>query len=229
MSEVGKFIVIEGIDGVGKGTQSDLLVSRILNSKRATEKYSFPRYGHPACADVEAYLNGDFGPSDEIDPYQASRYYAADRLAAAPEILANLENGRIVISDRYVDSNAGHQGGKITDAKEREIYLRWLYELEYDEHGIPKPDLVIILYADADIGQRLVGKKDRRKYLREGTHDGHEGDLGHMMRASDAFLYLAHREPERYALINCSPNGEMLSIEEIHEMVWEHAKGLLGD
>lgn len=227
MSEEGKFIVIEGIDGVGKGTQADLLVSRIADSGYVITKYAFPRYGHPACANVEAYLNGDFGPADSIDPYQASSYYAADRLAAAPEIRVSLERGDVVVSDRYVDSNAGHQGGKISNIAERDTYLKWLYDLEYKEHGIPKPDIVIILHANADIGQKLVGKKDRREYLREGTHDGHEGDIGHMRRASDAFLYLARKEPERYALINCSPEGELLSIEIIHEMIWAKIQPML--
>lgn len=223
----GKLIVVEGIDGVGKGTQSDLLVSRLTDERYAVEKYAFPRYGNPACADVEAYLNGEHGDPDKVDPYVAAGWFAEDRHAASEEMREVLSRGTTIICDRYVDSNAGHQGGKIQDVAEREKFLKWLYELEYEKNGVPRPDLVIILYAHADIGQRLVGQKDKRDYLTEGTHDGHEGNLEHLQRANDSFTWLARRDPNRYRLINCSPEGDMLSIETIHEMVWEKIQAAL--
>ena len=227
MNNRGVFIAVEGIDGVGKGTQAKRLKERLTQEGFSAELIAFPRYGHPAAKDVERYLNGELGDPDTIDAKTASLFYANDRLDAAEDIRNLLSEGVQVIADRYVDSNAGHQGGKIEDPTQREQYLAWLYQLEYEDNNIPKPDMVIILYAHADISQEHVGKKDRREYLKEGTHDGHEGNIEHLQRASDSYLWLAERDPKRYRLINCSPDGEMLSIEEIHELIWKEIAPLV--
>ncbi len=220
MSKKGLFVAVEGIDGIGKGTQATLLSARIENEGHTSRLIAFPRYGEPACADVEAYLRADFGDPDSIDPRVASKFYADDRLDAAAAIYELLASGTIVIADRYVDSNAGHQGGKILDHDERDAYLEWLYRLEYEKNGIPKPDLVIILYADADVGRRLLERRAQDILPPEGATGGHEKNLEHLRRARDAYLWLARREPGRYRMINCSPEGEMLSRDAIHELIY---------
>ena len=72
----GKLIVIEGTDGSGKGTQTDLLISRLKNEGFEVEKADFPRYGNKSAGMVEEYLNGKFGSADEVGPYRASIFYA---------------------------------------------------------------------------------------------------------------------------------------------------------
>ncbi len=154
------FIVIDGTDGAGKGTQTDILIERLTSMGKKAKRFDFPRYGKPSAALVEQYLRGEFGK--DITPKQASILFAIDRFAAKDELKKALDEG-IVISNRYVSSNMGHQAGKIQDEKEREAFLNWLDELEYDILGLPRPDISIFLDVPPELGQKLVDKKGERK------------------------------------------------------------------
>ena len=80
----GKFIVIEGTDGSGKGEQTIRLVKRIKDLGREVSPFDFPRYNEPSSWFINEYLNGRFGTLTEINPKTASLFYALDRYAAAP-------------------------------------------------------------------------------------------------------------------------------------------------
>jgi len=220
-SIVGKLIVIDGTDGSGKATQSKLLITRLNDLGYKTVYFDFPRHGQPSAALVDEYLNGEFGKLEGIIGAKiASGFYAFDRFSAAPLIREVLVNGGTAVCDRYVSANMGHQAGKIRDLTERNEYLAWLERLEFEKHGIPRPDLNILLNASTKINQELVGKKDQRIYL-EGnkTHDLHESDSRHLDNAAEAFLYCAQKY--NWSVIKCAPNGVMLSIEKIHQLVWK--------
>src|SRR4030042_2267814 len=137
----GKFIVFEGLDGSGKSTQSKLLVNHFKKERHKTIKIDFPQYGTRVAGLVEEYLNGKYGGSEEVGPYRAAIFYACDRYDASFKIKKWLKEGKIVIANRYVTANMGHQGGKIANPLERKNYFSWLYELEYEIFNIPKPDL----------------------------------------------------------------------------------------
>ncbi|MCX6765054.1 MAG: deoxynucleoside kinase, partial [Candidatus Nealsonbacteria bacterium] len=151
----GKFIVIEGIDGSGKATQANLLAEEFKRQGYVVEKIDFPQYGKKSAGSVEEYLNGKYGPSEEVGPYRASVFYACDRYDLGFTIKKWLSEGKIVISDRYVSSNVGHQGGKIKDEKEWEKFVDWLYNLEYGIFQIPKPDVVFLLKTSADYSIKM--------------------------------------------------------------------------
>ncbi len=110
---LGKFIVIEGLDGSGKSTQSKLLTQYLRKEGYKVEKIDFPQHGEKSAGLVDEYLNGKYGSSEEVGPYRASVFYACDRYDASFKIRKWLKEGKIVVSDRYVASNVGHQGGKI--------------------------------------------------------------------------------------------------------------------
>ena len=80
---MGKLIVIEGLDGSGKGTQAALLVKNLEAQGLAVRKVSFPDYASDSSALVKMYLSGQFGsdPSD-VNAYAASTFYAVDRFAS---------------------------------------------------------------------------------------------------------------------------------------------------
>jgi len=217
----GKLIVIEGTDGSGKRTQAALLVQRLIRERVEVALISFPQYGKKSAGLVEEYLNGAYGPPDEVNPYAASLFYAVDRFDAARKIRTLLEAGTAVILDRYVDSNAGHQGGKIANDAEREKFLDWLYNTEYGILGAPRPDIVLLLHVPAEIGQRLVAAKQQRLYIESGkSHDSHENNLGHLQRAEAAYLWLAKRHPETHVVIECVENGSLLEPKDIHARVY---------
>lgn len=216
----GKLIVIEGTDASGKKTQTNLLVERLRNEGSKVKTISFPQYGKSSARGVEEYMAGKYGPPGELDPYKASSFYAEDRLGAAPEIKKFIENGAVVILDRYTDSNVGHQGGKIADPTEREEFIKWLYDYEYKKLSIPKPDLVIILHVPVKKTLELMAG-------RGGAKDGHEADKNHLRNAEAAYLWLAGKRPEDHVVIECVRGEEILSPKEIHKMVYETIAPLL--
>lgn len=214
----GKFIVIDGTDGSGKATQTKLLVAKLEQNNYPVKMIDFPQYGQKSAGLVEEYLNGKFGQALEVGPYRASIFYACDRYAAAPQINEWLAQGNIVISNRYVSSNMGHQAGKIKDEAERDKFLDWLFHLEFNIFEIPKPDLNILLYLPPEIGQTLVDKKGSRDYVGGQKRDIHEADLQHLLDAAQAYKYVADKY--NWLTINCAPDNILLPIEEIHTILW---------
>jgi dTMP kinase len=101
----GKFIVIDGTDGSGKATQTELLVKRLEAEGYAVVMADFPRYGERSAMLVEDYLNGKFGSAQEVGPYRGSIFFACDRYAASFQIKQWLEEGKLIISNRYVSAN----------------------------------------------------------------------------------------------------------------------------
>ncbi|MBT3538950.1 thymidylate kinase [Candidatus Parcubacteria bacterium] len=219
----GLFIMLEGTDGSGKSLQTDLLVEHFKKEGKDVEHISFPQYGNPSASLVEEYLNGKFGSAEEVGPYKASILYAVDRFAAAPQIKKWIEKGKIVIANRYVASNMGHQGGKIKDAEERKKYFEWNYNLEYTILDVPKPDVNIILHVTPEISQKLVDKKEAREYLKGKKRDIHEDDLNHLADAESSYLGIAKLYPE-FKVIECVENNDILPPDTIHEKVWSQIK-----
>ncbi len=223
MKRLGRLFVLEGTDGSGKGTQFKLLLHRLKRSHYTVETLSFPQYGTKSAGLIENYLNGKYGTDPhDVSPRVASLFYALDRFDAAPSIRTWLAQESIVLLDRYVDSNAGHQGGKIRDLGERKKFLKWLYEFEYRLLKIPRPDIVFILHVPASIGQQLVAQKSQRTYLKgASTHDIHEQDLQHLKDAEQSYLWLAEMYPKDHSVIECVENERLLTPQEIHERVWK--------
>ncbi len=219
------FVLLDGIDGSGKTTQTELLVSRLKKENYPVEMISFPQYGAKSAGPVEEYLNGRYGSAEEVGPYRASILYAVDRYAAAPRIRDWLAQGKIVIANRYVASNMGHQGGKIKDPAARKRFFEWNDHLEYNIFGIPRPDLNIILHVPAELAQRLVDKKGHREYVGGVKRDIHENDLRHLQEAEAAYLEIARSFPN-FVLVECVEDGQMLAPEVIHERIWGIIKNL---
>lgn len=222
----GKLIVIEGTDGSGKRTQLELLKKRLDAEGVPNVNFSFPQYGKKSAGPVEEYLNGKYGEPNELNPYAASIFYAMDRFDLSGEIKNALKD-KLVVLDRYVDSNAGHQGGKISDPKEREKFVEWLYDLEFRILGVPRPDLVVFLHMPAEIGQQLVAKKSARGYLENGTHDKHESNLEHLKNAEASYLWLAKKYPNTHKIVECVKDRKILEPEEIHQSVYKILSSLL--
>jgi len=212
--------MLEGTDGSGKTTQTQLLLDHIKKEGKKVKEISFPQYGTPSASMVEKYLNGEFGTAEEVGPYRASIFYAIDRYAHSQQIKKWLEEGYIVIANRYVGSNMGHQGGKIKNEIERKKYFEWNYNLEYNIFGISKPDINIILHVTPEISQQLVDKKETRDYIKtDKKRDIHEDDLNHLRDAELAYLQIAKSFPE-FHLVECVEKNEILPSETIHKKIW---------
>ncbi len=216
----GKLIVLEGTDGCGKGTQTQLLIEYLKKQGLDVEKLDFPNYKSPGAYFVEQYLNGEYGSAKEVSAKKASLFFALDRFDKRKEITKSLEQGKILISNRYVSSNAGHQGGKIRDPKERQNLLDWLYDLEYEILELPKPDFQIYLHIPYDIAQKLVDNKSEkeREYAKGKKRDIHEEDKEHLKNAEESYNYLVENE-SNWEKVECMKDDTLLSVEEIHQKI----------
>ncbi len=226
MSKRGKLIVIEGTDRSGKQTQRDLLIRKMQTEDFPCDTISFPTYDTTASGRIigQCYLGKDrwgednnwFLDPDSVDPWVASLYYAANRREELPNMLKTFNSRIHLISDRYVESNMGHQGGKLkTPEQRRELYEK-IDQLEYGILELPRPDLVVFLYMPYQVGMELGGKMTEKS-------DGHESNENHLKNAENAYLELAEMY-DNWQKIECAPSGNMDSLktpEQIHEQVWD--------
>jgi len=231
----GKLIVLEGLDGSGKSTQVKLLIKHLKDEGYKVETIDFPRHGEKPAWLVDEYLRGKYGTAREVGPYCASIFYACDRYDAGFKIRKWLKEGKIVVADRYLASNIGHQGGKLKNKKERKKYFDWLYNLEYGILKIPKPDYNFILKTSAAFSLKLANKitdkekKARRKaYLgKSEKKDIHEKDAKHLENTLKSYLQAAKQFPRDFRVIECIKNGKLLPPETIHQKIWQKIKKIL--
>jgi len=221
MTQFGQFIGIEGTDGSGKSVQFRKLVARLRKAGKKVATLDFPQYKKESSFFVREYLNGRYGGWKEVGPYRASLFYALDRFDISPQVRTWLEEGRIVVTNRYVASNMGHQGAKVRNRKERRKYFKWLHELEYGILGIPRPSTTIILHVPADVAHKLIGRKGAREYIKGVKRDIHEADIEHLKEAERTYLEMAKMFPKEFTVIECTKNGNMLSRQDIHEKIWK--------
>src|SRR5665213_69113 len=163
MNSRGKLIAIEGIDGSGKATQTQLLAKALEDRGLTCTRFSFPRYGSFFGRLIGQFLNGEFGALDTVDAHLSAVLYAGDRLEAKAEIEAALAAGHTVLADRYTASNLAHQTARVAEEKRAE-FIDWLRQLEYGIYGLPAEDLVIYLHLSTAEAQRLIGSKSARSY-----------------------------------------------------------------
>ena len=221
-AEKGVFLVIEGTDGSGKGTQFDLLGRRLAEAGHDVVVFDFPQYGSPSAYFVERYLNGEYGSADEVGPYTGSLFYALDRYQAAPAIREALDAGKVVLCNRFTGSNMAHQGTKFINSEERRGYFIWLDNLEFQMLSIPRPDRSIVLRVPAEIAQELVDKKGDRSYT-DKKRDIHEADLAHLQKSVEVYDEMCSLFPKDFTRIDCVRSGSLMSIPQVHDLMGKHA------
>ena len=222
---MGKLIVIEGTDGSGKSTQFQKMSEHLEKDGVAFKHIVFPRYSEESSALIRMYLGGQFGdkPSD-VNAYAASSFYAVDRYASYKMDWGKwYEDGGVVISDRYTTSNAVHQASK-EEGQARQDYLRWLYEFEYDQLKLPRPDLTIYLDVPTDFTEKMLRGREEATNTKA---DIHEKDMAYL-----ATCRQCGREAAAFygwKVIHCVKDGKMRSIEDIHNEIYAAVQQCLED
>lgn len=214
----GRIIVIEGLDGSGKATQSRILMEK-LSEKYTVKKLSFPDYDSPGSAPVRMYLNGEFGKDPScVNAYAAASFYAVDRVSSyLKDWREDYESGTLFVLDRYVTSNMVYMTSKLPK-DEWDTFLGWLSEFEYDRLGLPRPDGVIYLDMPTDVSQRLM---TGRYNSDESKKDLHEKNVDFLRGCRESALYAA--EKQGWTVIPCSDGKNPLTIEEIADSVYKAA------
>lgn len=215
----GKLIVIEGGDGSGKATQAKLLVDHLRRDGKQVMPISFPDYDSDSSALVKMYLRGDFGTdADAVNPYAASAFYAVDRFASYQMKWKQfLQDGGIVIADRYTTSNMLYQMIKMDDAIAQNYYLDWLWDFEFDKLGLPVPDMVILLDIPLAVTERLMAGRTGKTGGETG--DIHEQNRQFLAKCHDAYTILAERYG--WTRISCVDRGELKAPGAIHDDVYQ--------
>ncbi|MBO3445724.1 thymidylate kinase [Clostridium sp. CCUG 7971] len=216
----GKLIIIEsGSDASGKATQTKKLYERLLKDGYNIKKVEYPNYKSESSSLVKMYLRGDFGdkPSD-VDPYVSSTFFAADRYASYKTEWEEFYcNGDIILADRYTTSNMVHQASKM-DKENRDKYLDWLTDYEFNMYKIPKPDCVVFLDVPIEFSQKLMENR-KNKFTGEDKKDIHESDIKYLEDSYNNSLYIADKY--NWKKINCVENNELRSIDSIHEEIYQ--------
>lgn len=222
---MGKLIVIEGTDGSGKSTQFKKLSEHLEMDGIGFKHLEFPRYSEESSALIRMYLAGDFGtkPAD-VNAYAASAFYAVDRYASYKMDWGQwYEEGGLVLSGRYTTSNAVHQASKVVGA-DREKYLQWLYDFEYDKMGLPRPDLTIYLDVPTDYTEKLLRSREQATNT---NADIHEQDMDYLAACRECGRAAA--KFYGWTVIQCVRDGKMRTIEDIHQEIYAAVKQCLED
>lgn len=220
---MGKLFVIDGTDGSGKQTQSSLLKERLQKDGIDFKSVSFPNYDSPSSSLVKMYLEGDFGENQkDVSPYIASTFYAADRYATYKKDFEEYyNNGGIIIADRYTTSNMIHQAGIIKDKREREKFLKWLWDFEFNLYGLPIPTEVIFLNMPPDYTEKLIQDREN-KITHEKQKDIIEKNKQNTIDAYNNALELVKKY--NWYEIKCVKDEKIRTIEDINDEIYELVK-----
>ena len=214
-------IVIEGVsDGAGKTTQINELYNKLINDGKDVIYHHFPSYGSIGASLVEEYLKGNLGKREDIGPYAISSFYAMDRFYTYHNKLKeDLDRGKIVLLDRYTTSNLIYQGALFEE--EKDSFLEYITDYEYNRLGLKKPDLVIFLKLDRDFANTL--RKNR-------NYDGIDGDINEkdqnfLDKVYDNSLYVADKY--NFKVVECSKDGVLRSIDDISREIYDVVREVL--
>jgi dTMP kinase len=222
-----KLFVIEGVDGAGKSTQIRLLKDYYSLKGYNCEYLHFPRTEAPYFGELIArFLRGEFGNISDVDPYLVALLYAGDRKDAEGMVRGWMNEGKIVLLDRYTYSNIAYQCAKLKDIEAQERLLNWILSLEFDHFSIPRPDLNIFLdvplaFTEKKLSEIRTGED--RSYL-NGSRDIHEESLEFQKKVRDIYLRVSQSD-NSLAVVNCSSSDiTMLPPGEIFELIKELLK-----
>lgn len=220
---MGMLIAIDGVDASGKQTQTERIYERLLAEGIRVRKISFPAYDKPSSVLVKQYLNGEYGKkADDINAYAASMLFAADRFSTyRTDWRRDYNDGVIIIADRYVSSNMIHQAGKLEDISEKNKFLDWIYDLEFNKLELPKPECTIFLDMPTEYGSKLMQNRSN-KITGEMKKDIHEADNEYLKKSYNNAFYISKKFG--WEIVSCVKNGRIRTIDDINDEIYNIVK-----
>lgn len=213
MMQMKKLIVVDGVDSSGKETNTNYIYELLKASGENVIRISFPNYISPSSSLVKMYLQGDFGENpNDVSAYAASIFYAIDRYASYKTLWSDFDG--IIVADRYTTSNMVHQAAKIDDEKEKEKFLEWLEDLEFEKLGIPRPDKIIFLNMPVWAAEQLMANR-KNKITGENEKDIHEKNSEYLKKSYDNAMYVAKKFG--WTVVDCTEGDRIKSLDEIQK------------
>lgn len=224
---MGKLFVIEGTDGSGKQTQFRKLQERLSEENIEYRVVSFPNYDNASSSLVKMYLSGEFGENaKDVSPYIASTFYAADRYATYKRYYEDYyKNGGIILADRYTTANMVHQAGKIQDKAERDKFLKWLWDFEFNLYGLPVPTKTFFINMPPNYALKLIENREN-KFTHQAQKDIHERDKSHIVDSYETACSLVN-EYDWYEVKCVNDDGSIRTVDDIHNEIYEEVKKYL--
>jgi len=215
----GILIDIEGGDGSGKTEQAKRLFERVKKEGHDAAYFDFPRYETSRTGKlIGELLAGKHGDFMSVSSFLSALPYTLDRVGVKDELLEALHLGKVLVSNRYTPSNLAHQSAKLPADEQAEL-VELIEAIEYEELGLPRPDLVFYLSVPTDISVGLIVQKEKRNYLGDEKRDLAERNVAHQDRTRAAYLKLA--KEKGWHVIECTEGGAMRTREAIGEEIWK--------
>ncbi len=220
----GSLIAFEGTDASGKSVQTKLLVKSLKDQDKHVAVFDFPRYESMPGQLIAKYLRGEFGSINSISPYFVALLFALDRAEVAHAIGDFLKKGYIVICNRYTPSSVAHQGAKIKEGgKKQDQFIKWVENLEYQEHKIPRESCVIYLDMPNEKSSQLQKHREKPSYLR-GRADIQEADTEYQQKVRTLYNKLASTKDNWITISSVDKDGDLYTPDIIHNEVLKALK-----
>lgn len=205
----GKFITVEGIEGVGKSTNIEFL-SSLIEAKGLSVVRTREPGGTPIAERIRALLL-EHGEETMTDIAELLLFFAARSLHIHNAIKPALQTGQWVVCDRFTDASRAYQGsGRGFNQDTINTLADWVQE------GL-QPDLTILLDAPAEIGMDRAGRRGAADRLEIEKTEFYA-------RVREGYLALAESEPERFAIIDASQ-----TLDDVQAAIGEKLVELLDD
>lgn len=202
----GKFITVEGIEGVGKSTSIQFIQSWLVEQGIEVEVTREPGGTQLGEQLRELLLHG----GAVADKAELLLMFASRAQHLAEKIIPALQQGKWVVCDRFTDSTYAYQGGG------RGLNINWIAQLEALVHDGLQPDLTLLLDAPVEIG--------RARAAQRGAADRIEAeDLQFFNQVRDMFVERAG-QCERYRIVDAQQ-----SIEQVRKVIQEQLAQLLSE
>lgn len=223
---MGRLLVIEGVDSSGKATQTSLLLNNLKKMNLDVESIEFPDYKSNSSALVKMYLSGEFGKNaEDVNPYTASAFFAVDRAASyLKKWKKSLDDGKIIIADRYTTSNFIHQASKIADLKKKDEFLSWVSDFEYNRLSLPVPNITIFLDMPVKQAKMLMANRPN-KIDNSKTLDIHESDTKYLEHSYKNAHYVADKFG--WHKISCVKDDNVRPIDDIAAEILKAVQSVL--
>lgn len=223
----GKMIVIEGMDGSGKGTQSKKLVERLQNENYKVVHFEFPNYNSNSAFLVHEYLSGAFSSDyKEVDYRVACMCYAVDRLITyRDEMKKYYEEGYTLICDRWVTANLLHQTIRANSEEEIDRITDWIETLEFEKFELPRPDYTFYLKVPYEYSYETA----KARFKNDGSikNDIHEANLEFFKRSSENGIYISNKY--NWNVVECFKDNQMRTIDDIHEEIYNEVIKIINE
>lgn len=221
--EKGKIFTIEGLDGAGKSTQIDLLTQRLTAEGVRFKYIHFPLMHEGVYGELVAeFLRGEFGSLEGVHPKLVALLFAENRNENKQQIENWLNEGYLVILDRYVKSNIAFQCAKVEDLQGKKDLKNWILDFEFTHNQLPKPEASFFLNVPINQIEKSLKKQragEDRAYLK-GKSDIHEASLAFQKSVLAEYLNLLAETPDFYEIQCFSEDGHWLDPQEIHEEIF---------